>query len=57
MEKDEEENWRYEDCVNFSYDKYISKEPEKPKLDNLWKKVYSIKNEMRELILKNFNLV
>lgn len=56
MEKDEEEYWRYEDCVNFDYDKYISADPKKPELDDLWQKVYSIENQMRELILSNFNV-
>ena len=51
MEKDTKEHWRYRDCVNFDYDKYISQEPQKKDLDDLWKKVWSIQNEMRTLII------
>lgn len=51
MKKDKDDYWRYSDCVNFDSDKYISQEPQKKDLDDLWKKVWSIQNEMRTLIV------
>ena len=48
--KDKEENWRYRDCVNFNFDKYISQEPRKKEYDELWSKVYEIERKMRAIV-------
>lgn len=53
-EKDPEEGWRYNYCVNFDYNNYISNEPDYPKLKDMWQEVYKIKGKMRKLIIDYF---
>lgn len=49
--EDPEEGWRYSDCVNFNFDKYISSQPGKEQLDELWEQIYQIENEMKLTII------